>query len=964
MLKLDKFDSKVSLKSIFSKSSKNNDHMNTSLKTTTFTQIPEKKPKFYQKSAITRKLNLNFNTFQINVKKLKKIEKLVDIFLIKEIRLGQCTSGFQNFGIKPENEDKAFSIVHYDGQKIDILNFLANSKEERDKFLSILNLYRQHSFDFEYYLFGAWVYVNNQNDNRDSFLMLHEVVDVFKYLNLKITVRELLEDLKKIGLENQKQINFEQFKQVFEKKSFNSSLHDIFNSYSSDKVKLTLEEFTNFVIEVQENNWTAEYCLDIFNKYLTDDDEQKMDYHCFTKFLFSEDNSIFLLSKEVVQDMTLPLQNYFMNSSHNTYLLEDQLKGNSSIEGYIRVLLNGCRCLEIDCWDGSEGEPIVYHGMTLTTKILFADVIKVIKTYAFVASPYPVILSLETHCTIEQQKKMAKYLISILKEELIVNHLKEDELNFPSPEDLKFKFLLKGKGIMKKDQNGNLTESFNSGEELNCVNDTVDNSKVTQSSSANKISEELAKLMIYFQSVKFSNFEDNMKYKFNQMCSIGESKSVMLSKTQREQYFKHNQKFFTRVYPKGVRVDSSNYNPITHWNSGCQMVALNHQTYDKGMQINQAMFMDNGRSGYILKPVKSDIPLKPVTITVTIISAHNLPKSKGNVKEEVMDPFIEVELFGEESEEKRDSDDMNVRLRGIEEEEEDLQFKFKTKYINNNGLNAVFNETFKFKLKNNNNLNHNFLRFKIIDTENLKNDFIACCCLHLSTLGKGYRNAVLYDWKGELLLVSKLLLHIDVEEDIKPNNSVPENSVDVKQVESKTDSRVEEVPNLSNAVFDEKENLVEPGLTKTATKEPNVVKAEAETLNSTIENFGNTDRSLQEDAEVKKDVNVKATGVKGTEVSTIVSNSGSDEKKKDSIDNSGSDEKKKDSIDDNEKNKSGEVEIVKGIEEGSKKFDTETPKSRPVYERTNKFISNFNTEPAPIVDSKVALNVETIPLEN
>lgn len=48
--------------------------------------------------------------------------------------------------------------------------------------------------------------------------------------------------------------------------------------------------------------------------------------------------------------------------------------------------------------DGDKGEPIVYHGHTLTTKIMFEDVIKTIKDYGFKNSNYPIVLSLEVHC--------------------------------------------------------------------------------------------------------------------------------------------------------------------------------------------------------------------------------------------------------------------------------------------------------------------------------------------------------------------------------------------------------------------------------------------------------------------------------------------------------------------------------------------------------------------------------------
>ena len=46
-------------------------------------------------------------------------------------------------------------------------------------------------------------------------------------------------------------------------------------------------------------------------------------------------------------------------------------QGDSSVEMYGRVLQTGCRCVELDCWDGKDGNPIIYHGFTLTSKIKF-----------------------------------------------------------------------------------------------------------------------------------------------------------------------------------------------------------------------------------------------------------------------------------------------------------------------------------------------------------------------------------------------------------------------------------------------------------------------------------------------------------------------------------------------------------------------------------------------------------------
>lgn len=65
--------------------------------------------------------------------------------------------------------------------------------------------------------------------------------------------------------------------------------------------------------------------------------QRQMTKDGFLMYLLSADGSAFSLAhRRVYQDMSQPLSHYLVSSSHNTYLLEDQLTGPSSTEAYIR----------------------------------------------------------------------------------------------------------------------------------------------------------------------------------------------------------------------------------------------------------------------------------------------------------------------------------------------------------------------------------------------------------------------------------------------------------------------------------------------------------------------------------------------------------------------------------------------------------------------------------------------------
>jgi len=86
------------------------------------------------------------------------------------------------------------------------------------------------------------------------------------------------------------------------------------------------------------------------------------------------------------------------------------------------------------------------------------------------------------------------------------------------------------------------------------------------------------------------------------MCSIDEVKVQKAAGENYKDYVNFTNLYEMRTYPKGTRVDSSNYDPYPSWVVGTHMVALNIQTISEPMLLNEAFFADNGYCGYVLKP--------------------------------------------------------------------------------------------------------------------------------------------------------------------------------------------------------------------------------------------------------------------------------------------------------------------------------------------------------------------------
>jgi phosphatidylinositol phospholipase C delta len=88
---------------------------------------------------------------------------------------------------------------------------------------------------------------------------------------------------------------------------------------------------------------------------------------------------------------------------------------------------------------------MIFHGKTLTSKVPLREVCLAIKRYAFVASPYPIIISAEVHCSLPQQDLMAKIMKEVFGEILMSAPIdgRPKIPALPSPEDLKGRILLK-----------------------------------------------------------------------------------------------------------------------------------------------------------------------------------------------------------------------------------------------------------------------------------------------------------------------------------------------------------------------------------------------------------------------------------------------------------------------------------------------------------------------------------------
>eukprot|EP01106_Pelomyxa_sp_JSP_P008296 TRINITY_DN23504_c0_g1_i1.p1 TRINITY_DN23504_c0_g1~~TRINITY_DN23504_c0_g1_i1.p1 ORF type:complete len:263 (+),score=46.46 TRINITY_DN23504_c0_g1_i1:349-1137(+) len=229
-----------------------------------------------------------------------------------------------------------------------------------------------------------------------------------------------------------------------------------------------------------------------------------------------------------------------------------------------------------------------------------------------------------------------------------------------------------------------------------------------------------------------------------EMISLSEIKAGKIISSNVEPMVKFTQRHIIRTYPKGVRINSSNYDPTPFWAFGSQFVALNYQTFSDPMLLNDAKFRENGNCGYLLKPTSlltfaspqgTPVPkTPPVTLRIFVLSARQLPKATGK-QSQVVDPFVTINIFGAPPD----------------------ACEKKSKPIPNNGFNPLWNEAFQFTLAS---PDVDMVSLSVVDRDT--NRIIAQYALPVSCIRQGYRVVPLLDEQGSRLPGCDLLCNFSL----------------------------------------------------------------------------------------------------------------------------------------------------------------------------------------------------------
>ena len=202
------------------------------------------------------------------------------------------------------------------------------------------------------------------------------------------------------------------------------------NSYIANNYKINEKEIEKIIENVEK-------------KYKTKKINLELSLREFNNLLNSIPLSVYKFDKfrEMV-DLDRPLTDYFINSTHNTYITGHQLKGLSDAKMYSLAMLEGYRLVELDCYNGKGDEIIITHGYTLVSDLNLVDILKELKSTAFTYTSTPVILSIENHLDEYHQNIMAKKFKEILVDLYIFPYENKPD-HLPTLRELQNKFIIK-----------------------------------------------------------------------------------------------------------------------------------------------------------------------------------------------------------------------------------------------------------------------------------------------------------------------------------------------------------------------------------------------------------------------------------------------------------------------------------------------------------------------------------------
>ncbi|XP_042955104.1 phosphoinositide phospholipase C 2-like [Carya illinoinensis] len=543
------------------------------------------------------------------------------------------------------------------------------------------------------------------------------------------------------------------FKRIFKHRIYEppEDIKKLFERYSENGT-MTVEHLQRFLIEVQEeSNASKDSAQAIFNslKHLNVFPRKGLSFEAFYRYLLSDRNSA--IRRVVHQDMQAPLAHYFIFTSHNSYLTGNQLSSDCSEVPIIAALKKGVKVIELDLWPNDREDGVeVRHGGTLTRPVELIKCLKAIKDNAFSVSDYPVVITFEDHLTPDLQSIVAQMVTKTFGELLYrsESHLKE----FPSPESLKKKILISTKPPKE------LHEASSSAKD-ETWNVNGEHEEVASHDRDDPTGEENAvpqyKNLIAIHAGKPKGGKDIWAIDPNKVrrLSLSEQELEDAVYTRGTDIVRFTQKNLLRVYPKGLRFDSSNYDPMLGWMHGAQMVAFNMQGYGKYLWIMQGMFRANGGCGYVKKP---DFLLEVTPSDEVFDPANNIPPIQKILKVKVYLGEGWHSDFRHTHFDRFSPPDFFVRV-GIDGVPDDKVME-QTKAIEDEWL-PVWNEEFEFKLRV---PELAILRIEILEYDTSgKHDFGGQTCLPVSELRTGIRVIPLHNKKGDKYYSTKLLMRFE-----------------------------------------------------------------------------------------------------------------------------------------------------------------------------------------------------------